>query len=86
MDREDVRVLQPGGKPDFALEPIRPQGGGQLRMKHLQGDWPIVVEVVGEVYRSHATPAELTLDTVTVGKVRLELLEHCHRKESLEDF
>ena len=30
VDGEDVRVLQPGGEPDLALEPLRAERGGQL--------------------------------------------------------
>ena len=65
-DREDVRVLEPGGEPDLALEPLRAHGGGELRVEHLQGYGPVVLEVAGKVDRGHAPAAELPLERVTV--------------------
>ena len=68
--RQDVRVLQAGGGPDFALEAFWAERGSQLGMKHLQGDRAVVLEVVGEVHRGHAAPAQLALEPVAVSQGR----------------
>src|SRR4051794_21660413 len=44
--REDVGVLEPGGELDLSEESLRPQRLGQLGMKHLEGNRPVVSEVV----------------------------------------
>jgi hypothetical protein len=64
--REDVRVLQPGGEADLALEALRPQRRGQLGMEHLERHRPVVPDVVREVDRRHPAPAQLPLDRVAV--------------------
>ena len=61
---EDVRVLQPGGDLDLALEPGRALRRDQLGVQHLEGDGAVVAEVVREEDRGHAAPAELALDGV----------------------
>ena len=38
----------------------------QLGVQHLEGDGSVVPEVVREVDRGHAAPAELALDGITV--------------------
>jgi hypothetical protein len=43
-------------------------------MKDLQGDRPVVPEIVGEIDRSHAAAAELALDHVTITESAGELL------------
>ena len=43
-------------------EPLGAERGGQLRAQHLEGDRPVVPEVVGEVDRGHAAAAQLALD------------------------
>ena len=66
VNREDVRMLQPGSHLDLAKEPLGTQSRGQFRMKHFQGDESIVLDVPGEIHRRHAATAELTLDVVAV--------------------
>ena len=73
VHREDVGVLQPGGEADLALEPFRPQGVTQVRMEHLEGDGPVVAEVVREVHRGHAAAAKLALDGIARGETCFEL-------------
>ena len=70
---EDVRVLQPGGEADLALEALRPQRGGQLGVEHLERHRPVVPEVVGEVDDGHAPAAELALDRVAIPQSRAEI-------------
>ena len=57
-------MLQPGGEPDLALEPLGPEGGGELGVEHLERDRAVVPEVLGEVDRGHAAAAELALERV----------------------
>ena len=73
VDRQDVRMLQAGGEPDLALEPLRTEGVAEVRMEHLEGDGTVVPEVVRQVHRRHTAPAELALDAVALGEALLEL-------------
>jgi hypothetical protein len=66
MHRQDVRVLEPSGESNLAVEAFRPQGRCEFRMQHLERDGPIVPQVMGEIDRGHATTAELALDDVTI--------------------
>ena len=43
------RVLEPGGEPDLALEPLGAEQGGEVGMEHLERDRPVVLQVPGEV-------------------------------------
>jgi hypothetical protein len=64
VDGNDVGMLQPGAELDLAEEAIGPDGLGQLRMEHLQGDRTLVTEVMRQVDHGHPTAAELALDAV----------------------
>jgi hypothetical protein len=61
-------VLQTGGEVDLALEPLRAQRGRELRQQHLEGDRPLVTEVLGEVNRGHAAAPELALEGIAAGE------------------
>ena len=65
-------MLQVRGDPDLAQEAITAEGGGEFRMQDLEGDGPIVLDVVREEDGGHATPAELTLDRVGTGQPIVE--------------
>ena len=52
--RQDVRVLQVGGRLDLAEEPVGADDRGQLRPQDLDRDLAVVLEVLGEVHRRHA--------------------------------
>ena len=67
-DREDVRVLEPGGEADLALEPVGAERGGQLGVQHLERDRAVVLEVLGQVDRGHAAAPELAVERVAVGQ------------------
>jgi hypothetical protein len=66
--------LEAGGGSDFPLEAFRAERGSQLRVKHLEGDLSIVLQIVREQHRGHAAPAKLALKTVAVSQPTLELL------------
>src|SRR4029450_2277142 len=61
-------MLQPGRESDLPLEPLGAQRVGELRVKHLERDWAIVAEVVGEVPRGHPPAAQLAVDEVAVSQ------------------
>ena len=69
-------MLQAGGDLDLAQESPAAQGGGELRMQHLDGDRPVVLQVLGEVHRCHAALPELALDGVALGESYTEGFEH----------
>ena len=51
---------------------------GELGPQDLQRDPAAVLQVLGEVDCSHASPTELALDPVTLGKSSLEALQQVH--------
>ena len=70
-------MLQPGRELDLALEPLGAQDRRQLGMQHLQGDRPVVLQVVGQVDRGHAPAPELSLE-------RIENDDRASARDSLE--
>jgi len=69
---QDVRMLQGGDGLDLAEEALGPDDRGQLWAHHLDRDFAIVLEVLGQVDRGHAALAELPLDAVAVGEGSLQ--------------
>jgi hypothetical protein len=65
---QDVRVIQPGGEADLALEAFRPQGRHQLGVEKLERHWAIAPEVAREIHGGHATAPELALEEVAVAQ------------------
>ena len=65
---ENMRMLQPRRGADFAQEAVAAEGRAEIRMQHLDRDITIVLEIMREIYRGHATLAELALDAVAVGQ------------------
>ena len=68
-------MLQAGRDGDLAVEPVRPQCEAELGAQHLERDAAAVLQVLGEVDRGHAAPAELALDPVAVGQCQLKAIE-----------
>jgi hypothetical protein len=68
VNSQDVGMLQPGGQPNLALEPLGAERGGQLRVKQLQGHWPIVLEIVGSKHGCHSAPTEHSLDAIAISQ------------------
>jgi hypothetical protein len=71
-EREDMRVLQVGGRLDLGEESLGPHHGGELGLQDLERDLALVLEVVGEVDGRHAALAELALDTVAAFEGRVQ--------------
>ena len=61
-------MLEPRGDVNLAQEALGAQAGGQLGAQHLEGDLPLMAEVVGEVHRGHAAPPELLQERVAVAQ------------------
>jgi hypothetical protein len=60
---------------DFAAESLRTQGEAQLRKKHLDGNFSIVLEIPSQVDRGHRPVTELTLDLVMFGEGSFDAVE-----------
>ena len=61
-------MLEPGGELDLPLEPVGPDGDGELRKQHLQRDGAVVLEVASQVDGGHAAAPELALEHVAVAE------------------
>ena len=68
-------MLKASGELDLALESVRAQCGGEFRVKHLQGDTAVVLEISCVVNRRHPTAAELALERVAASEGGLQLSE-----------
>ena len=71
-------MLQRRGDFDLAEEPLTAEDGRQLGFEQLDGDAPVVLQVLGEKDDGHATAAKLPLDPVSIAERHRELLEECH--------
>jgi hypothetical protein len=70
-------VLESRGCLDFTQEALGAERVRQLLMQDLQGDRPVVAEVVGQVHCRHASAAEFALQRVTVAERLSELGGWC---------
>ncbi|HET6576974.1 MAG TPA: hypothetical protein VFG66_01545 [Gemmatimonadales bacterium] len=61
-------MLEPRGHADLPKKTFGAERGGELRAEELEGDGPVVTEVVGEVDQGHAAAAELAVEPVAAGK------------------
>jgi hypothetical protein len=68
VHRQDVGVVEPGGKMDFAEKALRAQARGELGVRDLERQRPRVLEILHQVHRGHATTAELVLKPVAMGQ------------------
>jgi len=65
---EDVRMLQARGDLDLLREARGAECGGEIGTQDLDRHLAVVLEVFGEIHRSHATGAEFALDAVPAGE------------------
>jgi len=70
-------VLQAGGGGDLLHEALGAEHGSQLGPEHLDRDLPLVLEVLGQVYRGHSALAQLPLDAIPVGECGGEASDGC---------
>ena len=68
-------MLELGGDVNLSEKTIRAERRRELRAEHLDRYVTLVLEVLREIDRRHAAVAELALDTVAVGKRRLEAVQ-----------
>ena len=61
-------MVQPGGGLDLPEEALGSERSGELGTQDLEGDGPIVSQVVGQVDGRHAPAAELTFDAIAIGQ------------------
>ena len=66
-------MLETGGHPDLALEPLGAERGGELGVEHLERDRAVVLEVARQEDRRHPAAAELPLEGVVGAEPGLEL-------------
>jgi len=62
--REDVRMVEPGGNGDLTEKPLRAERSGELLTQDLDRYRPVVPLIVREIHRRHPAAAELPLDAV----------------------
>jgi hypothetical protein len=67
-----VRVLEAGLGADLALEPLDAERRAQGGVEHLERHPAAMPEVLGQVHRRTAAPAQRLLDQVVLGKLRRE--------------
>ena len=79
VQRQDVRMIQPGGDLDLSQKPLGPEHRCQLGPEHLDGHGAVVLQVVGEIDRRHAAAAELVREGVAAGERGVETLERLTR-------
>ena len=67
-ERENVGMLQPCGDADLAQESLGAHRGGELRIEDFDGDRALVLEVLCEVHRGHATGTKLPHNPIAIGE------------------
>ncbi len=74
-EREDVRVLEIGGRLYFLDEPLGTQDRREFRPQHFHRHLAVVFQVFGEIDRSHAARTQLFSDGIAVGECVFEAVE-----------
>ncbi len=77
MDREDVRVVEPGGDSDLAQEALRANCVGELGVEDLERERPVMPKILSQVNRGHTPAPELPLNLIAVGESFDERLRWC---------
>ncbi len=82
VDRQDVRVAEPGGDADFAEEALGAEARGEFPVHHLERHEPVVLGVGGQEDRRHAPGAQQALDVIAPAKRLADALEVVHRRQT----
>ena len=69
-------MLQSGREADLPLEALGAEAGGQVQVKQLEGDRPVVPEVLRQPDRGHSPAAELAFEGIAVLQSRAQC---CYR-------
>jgi hypothetical protein len=75
VERQDVRVRQPGAQLDLAEEPLRAKRLGEFGTHHLHRHGAMVLQVLGEIHGGHPAATQFPLDAVAVGECGLEAVQ-----------
>ena len=84
VEAEDVGVLELGGEPDLAQEPLGADGGGELGFSTLIGDLAVVPKVLRQVDGGHAAFAHQALDLIAVAQRGAKLLQNVRHSPALK--
>src|SRR5688500_20262922 len=76
MQRQDMRMVEPGGDLYLAEKPVGSERGRQLGVENLDRHGAGVLSILREVNGSHAAAPERALDVVLVGEGFLEAVQH----------
>ncbi len=69
-------MLQPRGEPDLLLESLRSQARRDFGMEDLEGDRPVVAQVLRQEYRGKAAASELALDAILAAEYVREIVAY----------
>lgn len=68
VEGENGRVIELGGDRDFSEEAVRSEDRSQIGSNDFDGDGAVVLEVVRQVHRGHASATEFAVDSVALLK------------------
>ena len=84
VEAEDVRVLEVGGDPDLAQEPVGAERDGELLAEHLDGHRAVVLQVLRTIHEGHPALADLALDGVPLSQGGAQAVEQVGQRGSSE--
>src|SRR6185312_8434102 len=73
--RQNMWMLQIRGELDLLEKAVGAQHRRQLCVQNLYGNFTVMLDVLGEIYRGHTARAELALDRVPVSKGAAQRVE-----------
>jgi hypothetical protein len=78
VEGEDVRMGEVSGGADFGKEPLRSHYSSQFGPQDLEGYLPVVLQVLGQIDRSHSATTNLPLDLIAVSECGLKAFLMLH--------
>ena len=81
VERQQMRMVQPGHDPDLAQEALGAEHLGESRLQDLERDDAVVPQVAGEIDHGHAAVADLTIDGVPArerGPEAVDQIQHVY--------
>jgi len=75
VEWQDMGMVQAGGDCDLAEEPLGAESGRELGLQNLDGDWAMMLPILGEIDRCHPPAAEFALERIAVSEDGLEASE-----------
>jgi hypothetical protein len=75
---QDVGMRQVGGDLNLAHEALDTETRRKLWPKHLDCDFAVVLEILGNVHRSHTSAADLPLDLISVSQCNPQVILVAH--------